>query len=73
MAEEEAAGGCCPPGSLPQLTEDDKRELTGTIVEGEVPIYYVAPPVGQPRQQPPPVAVSVVQAVPCLGQARRAC
>ena len=36
--------GCCPPGSLPQLVEDDKRELAGTIIEGEIPIYYVAPP-----------------------------
>ena len=36
--------GCCPAGSLPQLVEDDKRELGGTIIEGEIPVYYVAPP-----------------------------
>jgi hypothetical protein len=45
MADE----GCCPVGSLPQLVEDDKRELAGTIVEGEIPIYYCAPPAASTK------------------------
>ena len=38
-----ADAGCCPPGSLPQLVEDEARELGGTVIDGDVPIYYVAP------------------------------
>ena len=50
-----AAEGYCPPGSLPQLTEDDKREVAGTVIDGDIPIYYVAPPGVCALPLPPPL------------------
>ena len=36
---------CCPPGSLPALTEDTARKVNGVVEKvGDLDCYYVAPP-----------------------------